>query len=191
MESKIKDLQELGFHGKYRLWESYLRKYDCNIVAELGICEGKNFGTIIKSEPTLAIAIDVWKRDGTPSRNDRDFTQEQLDEQYAHMKDVEVIYPFVKVYREYTFEAVKHFPDEYFDFVYIDADHTYESVLRDIRDWYPKVKKGGTLVGDDYRVLTVPWTNTKFGVIEAVNQFTKEMNLTFFQLPNYGWGIIK
>lgn len=42
------------------------------------------------------------------------------------------------------------FGKEYFDWVYIDADHSYASVLEDLQHWYPQVKKGGFLCGDDY-----------------------------------------
>jgi predicted O-methyltransferase YrrM len=37
-----------------------------------------------------------------------------------------------------------------FDFVYIDARHDYASALEDIRDWWPKVRRGGILAGHDY-----------------------------------------
>ena len=46
--------------------------------------------------------------------------------------------------------ASKKFYDESLDFVYLNADHTYKSVLRDIDAWYPKVKLGGVLGGHDY-----------------------------------------
>jgi len=46
--------------------------------------------------------------------------------------------------------ASNEFPDAYFDFVFIDANHTYESVLADIQGWKPKVKPGGWLAGHDH-----------------------------------------
>jgi len=36
------------------------------------------------------------------------------------------------------------------DYLYVDADHTYESVLADLRAWVPFVKPGGLILGDDY-----------------------------------------
>ena len=44
----------------------------------------------------------------------------------------------------------RFFPDGYFDFVYIDADHTYEMVKKDVNLWLPLVKKGGIIGGHDY-----------------------------------------
>lgn len=98
--------------------------------------------------------------------------------------------PFVKICREYSFDAVKHFKDNYFDFIYIDADHTYSACLKDIEDWYPKVKPGRFLLGDDYRVAKLR-TGVEYGVIQAVKDFSKKNNLNYFEMPRYGWGIIK
>jgi len=46
--------------------------------------------------------------------------------------------------------AHKLFQDESLDFVYIDANHAYDFVKKDIEYWYPKVKKGGFVMGHDY-----------------------------------------
>jgi predicted O-methyltransferase YrrM len=61
----------------------------------------------------------------------------------------------------------KNYPDEYFDVVYIDASHEYEYVKEDILHWYPKVKKGGIISGDDY-ILGWP------GVMQAVDEIFKD-----------------
>lgn len=45
--------------------------------------------------------------------------------------------------------SASFYKDESLDFVFLDADHTYEGVLRDINAWLPKVKPGGILAGDD------------------------------------------
>ena len=50
------------------------------------------------------------------------------------------------------------------DFCFIDADHAYESVSKDIDAWRPKVKRGGILAGHDY--IHEPG----FGVVQAVNE---------------------
>ena len=50
---------------------------------------------------------------------------------------------------ERTDEACKHIPDGHLDFVFIDADHTYEGVKRDIELWEPKVQENGLIMGHD------------------------------------------
>jgi len=57
---------------------------------------------------------------------------------------------FVNPIRGDSTKTAEQYADSSLDFVFIDADHEYESVLRDLRAWYPKVKPGGTLAGHDY-----------------------------------------
>ena len=61
-------------------------------------------------------------------------------------------------------EAVLDFEDESCDVVFIDMEHTYEAVCRDIDIWLKKVKFGGYLAGHDYDPLNWP------GVTKAVNE---------------------
>ena len=50
-------------------------------------------------------------------------------------------------------QVINMFKDYSLDFVYIDANHTYESVFEDINLWYPKVKIGGIVAGHDFLSL--------------------------------------
>jgi hypothetical protein len=64
-------------------------------------------------------------------------------------------FPQFRILRMDSEEAVNlfpktYFPNGYFDFVYIDADHTYEMVKRDIELWLPLIKKSGLIGGHDY-----------------------------------------
>jgi predicted O-methyltransferase YrrM len=49
-----------------------------------------------------------------------------------------------------TAEAAKQVEDGSLDFVFIDADHSYEGVKADIEAWDPKVREGGYVIGHDY-----------------------------------------
>jgi predicted O-methyltransferase YrrM len=52
-------------------------------------------------------------------------------------------YPIIKHKRLNSEESSKIFKDDYFDFIYIDGCHKYESVLTDIKCWKNKIKNGG------------------------------------------------
>jgi hypothetical protein len=54
------------------------------------------------------------------------------------------------------------------DCVFIDGNHTYEAVIRDLPFWWKKIRIGGQMLGDDY------WLDT---VAQAVHEFSKEYNL--------------
>jgi predicted O-methyltransferase YrrM len=47
-------------------------------------------------------------------------------------------------------DAVKDFPDESLDFVFIDADHRFEYVINDVIEWSKKVRPGGLIISHDY-----------------------------------------
>jgi GR25 family glycosyltransferase involved in LPS biosynthesis/predicted O-methyltransferase YrrM len=54
------------------------------------------------------------------------------------------------------------YPDKSIDFLFIDGDHSFEGVMKDIQAWLPKMKEGGVIAGDDFGVKDFP------GVVEAV-----------------------
>ncbi len=55
-------------------------------------------------------------------------------------------------------------PDGFYDLVFIDANHSYENVLEDIKVWLPKIKKGGIICGHDCNHIRFP------GVKKAVEE---------------------
>lgn len=64
-------------------------------------------------------------------------------------------------------------PDGYFDVIYIDGDHAYEGVKRDIEASVPKLKPQGVLIFNDYTV----WSATSMfhcGVARAVHEFCRD-----------------
>jgi hypothetical protein len=47
-------------------------------------------------------------------------------------------------------DASKNYEDKSLDFIFIDADHSYRAVKRDIVAWYPKLKENGMIAGHDF-----------------------------------------
>lgn len=69
-------------------------------------------------------------------------------------------------------DALELFPNDYFDFIYIDGfAHTGEEGGKTISDWYQKLKVGGIISGDDYHP---DWPL----VMWAVNHFASQINTT-------------
>ena len=81
-------------------------------------------------------------------------------------------------------EMMLTFPDEYFDWIYIDAQHTYDGVKRDIGAARRKIKADGLLVFNDYTV----WSYVEmqpYGVVAAVNELCIEdgWEIVYLALP--------
>lgn len=74
------------------------------------------------------------------------------------------------LYRDISDNVVDKFEDESLDFIFIDGLHSYEQVLKDCENYYPKIKKGGLFSGHDYRVID--------SVNRAVNEFADKVNVS-------------
>jgi hypothetical protein len=168
-----------------------MEKYEIKNVCEVGVFASQNFKRFLDGNPDVAVGVDAWINDGNPGHNDSSFTQEQLDAQCEYFKSLMHRYPSIRLYRMYTDEAAQNFPDNYFDLIYVDADHSYEGCKKDMEAWWPKVKPGKFFTGDDYSHSHAPVTGMKFEVIRAVDEFAEKLGLPVHRLTSHGWCIIK
>jgi len=187
----VEDLRNVEIRRKRRVWKPFMEKYNIQKIAEIGVFEGFNFSLMIEHNPEVAIGVDMWIDDGIIARNDCGYPQERLNGMYNSVMESIKDKPFAKIMRMYTVDAAKFFPDEYFYLIYIDADHTYEGCKADLEAWWPKMKPGGFFTGDDYSKYRAKYTGVVFGVVEAVNEFAKKVNLPVYELSQHGWGIEK
>ena len=73
-------------------------------------------------------------------------------------------------------EHLSSYPDDYFDFIYIDGRHTYEKITQDATLALHKLKQEGIIVFSDY-VMTDHIKNQPFGAVRAVNELVEKYNL--------------
>ena len=108
------------------------------------------------SSPNLLVLVDSWTFDekvrgcapqvsGKEPLNQDFFDQAKKDtyDKFENIKNVHIL-------DFNSLEASSKYEDNFFDYIYIDAEHTYQAVTKDLEVWYPKLKKNGTLFGDDY-----------------------------------------
>src|ERR1035437_3711916 len=50
---------------------------------------------------------------------------------------------------DFSVSAAKQFAGNSVDFIYIDGNHGYKFVSQDLEAWYPKLRPGGFMAGDD------------------------------------------
>jgi hypothetical protein len=191
MPTWIEDLRNVEINRKRRVWKPFMEKYNIQKIAEIGVFEGFNFNLMIEHNPEVAVGVDMWIDDGIIARNDCGYPQERLNSMYNAVMESVKDKPFAKIMRMYTVDAAKFFPDEYFDLIYIDADHTYEGCKADMEAWWPKLKPGGFFTGDDYSRYRAKHTGVVFGVIEAVDEFAKNNLVDVHELSQHGWAIEK
>ena len=56
----------------------------------------------------------------------------------------------VELVRDFSQNAIPMFPDNHFDFAYVDAVHDYPNVSAELKLLLPKMKPGSILAGHDY-----------------------------------------
>lgn len=85
----------------------------------------------------------------------------------------------VHFHKGMTSDVSERFEDQFFDWIYIDADHTYEGCSLDLSIYFPKVKKGGVIIADDYCEDGLNY----YGVKRAVDEFCEHNGLEFDVVP--------
>lgn len=139
-------------------------------IAEIGVYNAEFSQVLWRNIPDIELyLVDPYIKYDDISITD---TQEIHDTRYAMVKQLvqqaRSRGKSVKLLRSTSVDALKQIPDNYLDLVYIDADHSYESVKQDVEGWYKKVKPGRILAGHDF---------LHNGVNKAVTEFVTKHNL--------------
>jgi Methyltransferase domain len=134
-------------------WPSFRKIPPNSVCVEIGTWEGDYSWEILKNTTCKKLyCVDPYRRFPNGEYPDamNTLTQEQFDEKFNTVKQRFAQFgDRVEFLRMTSSEAVSMFVNESLDFVYIDGNHDYKFVLNDIMLWYPKVKIGGYLTGDD------------------------------------------
>ena len=133
---------------------------------EIGTAYGEHAFMILNNLNIKTLyCIDVYKKYNEYS----DFLNHKTDIMYNRAKNLLSKYNnqviFIKKFSDDAINDIK----EHVDFVYIDANHTYNYVKRDIELYYPKVKLGGIIGGHDF--------TPAYGVPYAVLEFAEKNGL--------------
>lgn len=147
------------------------------IAAEIGVLKGDTSAMFLRDcQPARLHLIDPWTEQSGDYRFDSSNTpQAHQDSLFKHVGSIfaeDISAGRVILHRTYSDQAVKEFPERYFDWIYIDGDHTYNGVMSDLKLYAPKMKDTGFIIGDDF-INSQHYLKMKFGVVEAVQDFIR------------------
>ena len=127
------------------------------IFVEVGVWKGRSICFLGEAIKRLSKTNKIFAVDTFLGFDNEDFHQEEVaknngtlfDLFLQNIKDLslnDIITPIQKA----STEAAKDFKTESIDFIFIDANHEYSEVTKDIQAWFPKLKKGGSMLGHDF-----------------------------------------
>ena len=161
--------------GKRKRWYALLSRLPNNIRligAEVGVLNGNTSHRILAARKLLTLyMIDPWiapvKGSSYFISGDDNARKPAQAHEGAYRKTIERVKfagSRAKIMRMFSHEAALEIKDGSLDFVFIDGNHSYTGVSKDIKLWKSKVKKGGFISGHDYSHPRLP------GVKKAVDE---------------------
>lgn len=143
--------------------------------AELGVADGNFSRDILEWGISKLYLVDAWQN--LNQKGDGGYPQEWHDENLRKTKEKIAKYGNrAVILRGLTYLMAEQIQDKSLGFVNVDADHSYEGLMRDLTAWWPKLVKGGVLAMHDYQ-------NADYGVSRAAYDFFVTQGIEIHQLP--------
>ena len=151
MENKIKQIVDRS-NNRIDFCINFVNDLDLVSIAEVGVFKGEFAEKLLRSSAGVEnyLMVDPWRNLSDwnkPANENNDvfegFFQEALRRtSFASER--------IKILRGKTTEVIDQIEDDSIDLVYIDGDHTLKGVAIDLINLWPKVKKNGFIIGDDF-----------------------------------------
>jgi hypothetical protein len=122
-------------------------------IAELGVFRGDFADELFnRMSPKELYLVDIWSGEfGSGDKDGNNHTViKNMEQVYNDLKNHYKYFDNVYLFRKTTVDFLNSFSDNYFDMIYVDADHSYESVTKDLEISFNKLKRTGILSGHDY-----------------------------------------
>lgn len=167
-------------------------------MAEVGVLAGENANTLLQGLPHLdLLLVDQW---GTvpPSRAYRETRDPEAFRSPVHWQacysascSVAALYRArSRVWCGDSADVAARLADASLDAVFLDADHSYEGIVRDLAAWVPKVRPGGLVMGHDYATHDQTLTfGCRFEVMRAVDEWAAAAGLGVRLAPHMVWHV--
>lgn len=178
MEDRVRKNLNTDYWFNYQDFYKTVASKNYDVLVEIGVWKGHSISFLaneIKNRGYVAeiYAVDLW--DDTYKWENP--TQLHLREQVPYLYDIYTenkkrfcVSDMIIDLKGLSWEMADNFEDGTVDFVFIDADHEYTSVVKDITAWLPKIRKGGMISGHDY--------NNPCGVKQAVTELIEDFQLS-------------
>jgi len=147
---------------------SMVKRYGWTRGAEIGVFKGDTFFYLLDTCPNLhMVGVDAWTSYPGKERQRGGHNYREFDMERIFMDVFNRISDYrgrASICRGLSIGVESNYANNYFDFIFIDGDHTFEGVADDIFAWTPKVKPDGWIIGHDYNLVAYP------GIVNVVTE---------------------
>lgn len=172
-ESALKNTRVLGDRSEA------LKKLPTGlIVVEIGVAYGDFSKKIFEvMQPEKFYGIDIFSESVKGFWNDDIFEKQGMThlQWYKNRFRNEIEEGKFEVKQGLSWDVLAEFPDNYFDYAYLDAGHSYENVARDVAILRQKIKEGGIIQFNDY-IRYDYMAHMFYGIVPVVNELIEKSN---------------
>ncbi len=141
--------------------------------AEIGVWNGGFSAAILDvTQPSELILIDPWDLLAGQSKDEWTHKHHEdkkiMGDMYENVTARYGKLDNVKIHKGFSADLMATYPDNYFDWVYIDGNHRYEFVKKDLEISFRKVRPGGIIAGDDFFWKREERMHVKEAVLEVM-----------------------
>jgi glycosyltransferase involved in cell wall biosynthesis/tetratricopeptide (TPR) repeat protein len=165
-----KSIHEESWKPAYKFLPDLIQKFNLKVGAEIGVAFGGHSEAIL-SNTNLELLYGIDSYQHSDSYDDpMNLPQADFDILCETTKNrLAVFGDRFRLIRSYSQQAIGQI-DGLLDFVYIDAEHSYQGVWQDLCTWYSKIRVGGLISGHDYGHIAFP------GVKQAIDEFFRRLD---------------
>ena len=149
--------------------------------AEIGVWNGDFSEQILDvAKPSELTLVDPWGLLAEGPSEDwnhkKHSSSDAMDTMFQHVTKKFKDNENVIIRKGFSGDVLSQYPDDYFDWVYIDGNHQYEFVKSDIEMCFRKVRKNGIIAGDDFFWERLGRRHVRDAVIDVLKEKEIETN---------------
>lgn len=122
----------------------------CRRILELGTLHGRSTRAMLDNSEAHVWCVDTWRGSGASIPGGPRGRKATKEDYQQFLENTSCVRGRITILKMTTQKAAQQLTEDFFDLVFIDADHSYEAVRCDIISFAPLVKVGGLLCGHDY-----------------------------------------
>ncbi len=156
MNTNINSLVNTNYWFDYQKFYDEIANRKYSVLVEVGVWKGHSISYLAKkiknsNYDAKIYAVDLFE-DAIDEEWNKNLKEEisLISKIYDKVLENNGVRDMITDIKGLSWDMAKNFEDNSVDFVFIDAGHEYESVVKDINAWLPKIRKGGIISGHDY-----------------------------------------